>query len=324
LSNASEALNLAANTLGTRLGPHDEVVITIMEHHSNLVPWQLVCERTGAKLRWFDITDDGQLDLDKAEREGLINEHTKVVSLALASNVLGTINPVQRIAQWAHQVGAVVVVDASQAVPQMPVNVTELGADLLAFTGHKMLGPTGIGILWGRYDLLDDLPPFLGGGEMIEVVRMTGSTYAKPPHRFEAGTPPIAQLAALGVAADYLDGVGMAAIAQREHRLAALMLEGLGSVPGVHILGPTDATARTGTVSFTVDGVHPHDAMSIMDGRGVAVRGGHHCARPLHERLGIQSSLRASSYLYTTEAEIDRLVESVDHARNFFVGGTRS
>ncbi|MDU1524247.1 MAG: aminotransferase class V-fold PLP-dependent enzyme, partial [Cutibacterium granulosum] len=191
LSNASEALNLAANTLGTRLGPRDEVVITIMEHHSNLVPWQLVCERTGAKLRWFDITDDGQLDLDKAEREGLINEHTKVVSLALASNVLGTINPVQRIAQWAHQVGAVVVVDASQAVPQMPVNVTELGADLLAFTGHKMLGPTGIGILWGRYDLLDDLPPFLGGGEMIEVVRMTGSTYAKPPHRFEAGTPPI-------------------------------------------------------------------------------------------------------------------------------------
>ena len=324
LSNASEALNLAANTLGTRLGPRDEVVITIMEHHSNLVPWQLVCERTGAKLRWFDITDDGQLDLDKAEREGLINEHTKVVSLALASNVLGTINPVQRIAQWAHQVGAVVVVDASQAVPQMPVDVTELGVDLLAFTGHKMLGPTGIGILWGRYDLLDDLPPFLGGGEMIEVVRMTGSTYAKPPHRFEAGTPPIAQLTALAVAADYLDEVGMAAIAQREHRLAALMLEGLGSVPGVHILGPTDATTRTGTVSFTVDGVHPHDAMSIMDGRGVAVRGGHHCARPLHERLGIQSSLRASSYLYTTEAEIDRLVESVDHARNFFVGGTRS
>ena len=212
LSNASEALNLAANTLGTRLGPRDEVVITIMEHHSNLVPWQLVCERTGAKLRWFDITDDGQLDLDKAEREGLINEHTKVVSLALASNVLGTINPVQRIAQWAHQVGAVVVVDASQAVPQMPVDVTELGVDLLAFTGHKMLGPTGIGILWGRYDLLDDLPPFLGGGEMIEVVRMTGSTYAKPPHRFEAGTPPIAQLTALAVAADYLDEVGMAAV----------------------------------------------------------------------------------------------------------------
>ena len=158
------------------------------------------------------------------------------------------------------------------------MDVTELGVDLLAFTGHKMLGPTGIGILWGRYDLLDDLPPFLGGGEMIEVVRMTGSTYAKPPHRFEAGTPPIAQLTALAVAADYLDEVGMAAIAQREHRLAALMLEGLGSVPGVHILGPTDATARTGTVSFTVDGVHPHDAMSIMDGRGVAVRGGHHCA----------------------------------------------
>ncbi|WCC79296.1 cysteine desulfurase [Cutibacterium equinum] len=321
LSNASEALNLCAYTLGERLGPGDEVVISVMEHHSNLVPWQLVCQRTGATLRWYDITDDGRLDLDKAEAEGLINEHTKVVSLTLASNVLGTINPIEKIADQAHAVGAVMVVDASQAVPQMPVDVSALGADLVAFTGHKMCGPTGIGILWGRYDLLAELPPFLGGGEMIEIVHMEGSTYAEPPHRFEAGTPPIAQLAALGVAADYLDGIGMEDIAEHEHELAARMLDGLQSLKGVRILGPIDATARTGTVSFTVAGVHPHDAMSLMDGRGVAVRGGHHCARPLHERLGIQSSLRASSYLYSTTDEVDRLIESVEYARNFFAGG---
>ena len=298
LSNASEALNLCAHTLGERLGPGDEVVISVMEHHSNLVPWQLVCQRTGATLRWFDITDEGRLDLEKAEAEGLINEHTKVVSLTLASNVLGTINPIGMIAEQAHAVGAVMVVDASQAVPQMPVDVSALGADLVAFTGHKMCGPTGIGILWGRYDLLAELP-----------------------HRFEAGTPPIAQLAALGVAADYLDGIGMEAIAEHEHELAARMLEGLQTVKGVHILGPIDATARTGTVSFTIEGVHPHDAMSLMDGHGVAVRGGHHCARPLHEWLGIQSSLRASSYLYSTADEVDRLVESVEYARSFFAGG---
>lgn len=321
LSNASEALNLCAQTLGSRLGPGDEVVISVMEHHSNLVPWQLICQRTGATLRWFDITDDGRLDLEKAGREGLINSRTRVVSVALASNVLGTINPIATIAEQAHAVGAVLVVDASQAVPQMPVDVSSLGADLVAFTGHKMCGPTGIGILWGRYDLLADLPPFLGGGEMIEVVRMTGSTYAAPPHRFEAGTPPIAQLAALGVAADYLDGIGMDAIADHEHHLAARMLEGLQSIRGVRILGPTDATARTGTVSYTIEGVHPHDAMSLMDGRGVAVRGGHHCARPLHERLGIQSSLRASSYVYTTDEEIDRLVDATEYARDFFAGG---
>ncbi|WP_130865780.1 cysteine desulfurase [Acidipropionibacterium timonense] len=324
LSNASEALNLCAHTLGSRLGPGDEVVVTVMEHHSNLVPWQLACQRTGARLRWFDITDEGRLDLAAAEREGLINEHTKVVSLALASNVLGTVNPVGRIAEQAHAVGATVVVDASQAVPQLPVDVSSLGADLVAFTGHKMVGPTGIGILWGRYELLAELPPFLGGGEMIEIVRMDHSTYAEPPHRFEAGTPPIAQMVGLAAAAEYLDGIGMEAIAAHEHELAGYMLEGLGGVRGVRILGPRDAVDHTGTVSFTVEGVHPHDAMSIMDGRGVAVRGGHHCARPLHERLGIQSSLRASSYLYTTREEIDRLVESVEHARDFFAGGRAS
>ena len=210
--NASEGLNLAAHTLGAALGPGDEVVITVMEHHSNLVPWQLMCERTGATLRWFDVTDEGRLDLEAAERDGLINERTKVVSLAYVSNTLGTLNPVSDIAAQAHAVGATVVVDASQAVPQLPVDVSTLGADLLAFTGHKMCGPTGIGVLWGRYDLLAALPPFLGGGEMIEVVRMTGSTYAPPPHRFEAGTPPIAQAVGLGAAVDYLTALGMDAV----------------------------------------------------------------------------------------------------------------
>ncbi|AXE38415.1 cysteine desulfurase [Acidipropionibacterium virtanenii] len=320
LSNASEALNLCAHTLGSRLGPGDEVVISVMEHHSNLVPWQLVCQRTGATLRWYDITEEGRLDLEKAAREGLINEHTKVVSLALASNVLGTVNPIGLIAEQAHAVGAVMVVDASQAVPQLPVDVSALGADLVAFTGHKMVGPTGIGILWGRYDLLAELPPFLGGGEMIEIVRMDHSTYAEPPHRFEAGTPPIAQMVGLAAAADYLDGIGMAAIAAHERDLADYALEGLSGVAGLRILGPEEAVDRTGTISFSIEGVHPHDAMSIMDSRGVAVRGGHHCARPLHERLGLQSSLRASGYLYTTRGEIDALVDAVEYARDFFTG----
>ena len=238
--NASEGLNLAAHTLGAALGPGDEVVITVMEHHSNLVPWQLMCERTGATLRWFDVTDEGRLDLDGAERDGLINERTKVVSLAYVSNTLGTLNPVSDIAARAHAVGATVVVDASQAVPQLPVDVSTLGADLLAFTGHKMCGPTGIGVLWGRYDLLASLPPFLGGGEMIEVVRMTGSTYAPPPHRFEAGTPPIAQAVGLGAAVDYLSGFGMDAIAAHEREVTAYALETLAGVPGLRVLGPTE------------------------------------------------------------------------------------
>jgi cysteine desulfurase/selenocysteine lyase len=243
-----------------------------------------------------------------------------VVSVALASNVLGTVNPVAEIAAQAHAVGAVMVVDASQAVPQMPVDVSTLGADLVAFTGHKMVGPTGIGILWGRYDLLAELPPFLGGGEMIEIVKMDHSTYAEPPHRFEAGTPPIAQMVGLATAADYLDGIGMEAIAAHEREIADYALEGLSGLKGLRILGPTEAVDRTGTISFTIEGVHPHDAMSLMDSRGVAVRGGHHCARPLHERFGVQASLRASAYLYTTRGEIDALVDAVEYARDFFTG----
>ena len=321
--NSSEALNLAAYTLGASLKPGDEIVVSVMEHHSNLVPWQLAAQRTGARLRWFDITDDGRLDLERAAAEHLINERTKVVALTWVSNVLGTVNPVAEIARQAHAVGATLVVDGSQGVPQLPTDVAALGADLLAFTGHKMLGPTGVGVLWGRYDLLASLPPFLGGGEMIEIVRMESSTYAAPPHRFEAGTPPIAQAVGLGAAIDYLDGVGMAEIAAHEHELTAYGLARLAEVEGVRILGPTTTDDRGGALSFTLatrDGlpIHPHDVMQFLDARGIAVRGGHHCARPLHERLGIQSSTRASVYLYNTPAELDALVDGLIYVRTFF------
>ena len=325
--NASEALNLAAHTLGDhlRLGPGDEVVVSVMEHHSNIVPWQLLCQRTGATLRWFDITDDGRLDLAAAEEDSLISERTKVVSLTWVSNVLGTVNPIPELAARAHAVGAIMVVDGSQAVPQMPVDVTTLGADLLAFTSHKMLGPTGLGVLWGRYDLLEELPPFLGGGEMIEVVRMEGSTFARPPARFEAGTPAIAEAVGLGAAVDYLTMVGMERVAAHEQLITAYALQQLQQVEGLRVLGPTEAVDRGGAISFTLtsdDGfdIHPHDVMQILDSRGVAVRGGHHCARPLHQRLGIQASSRASAYLYTTPDEVDQLVEALDHTRTFFSG----
>lgn len=323
--NASEALNLAARTLGEGLGAGDEIVVSVMEHHSNIVPWQLVAERTGAVLRWFDITDDGQLDLEKAVAEKLINERTKVVSITAVSNVLGTVNPVAEIAAQAHGVGAVMVVDAAQAAPHGTVNVADLGADLVAFTGHKMLGPTGIGVLWGRYDLLAQLPPFLGGGEMIKVVKMTGSTFAAPPHRFEAGTPPIAQAVGLGAAIDYLNTIGPENIAAHEERMTAYTLTRLSRVPGLTILGPKKPELRRGAFSFTLttaEGteVHPHDVMQLLDSRGIAVRGGHHCARPLHERLGLAASTRASVYLYTTTSEIDELAHGLAWVAEFFGG----
>jgi cysteine desulfurase/selenocysteine lyase len=329
--NASEALNLCAHTLGASLRPGDEILISVMEHHSNIVPWQLLSQRTGATLRWFDVTDDGRLDLESAVEQNLINERTKIISVAYVSNVLGTVNPVSQIAAIAHAVGATLVLDASQAVPQLPVDVATLGADLVAFTGHKMVGPTGIGVLWGRFDLLASLPPFLGGGEMIEVVTMAGSTFAPPPHRFEAGTPPIAQAVGLGAAAEYLAAIGMDAIAQHEHDITAYALRGLATVPEVTIIGPADAVDRGGAISFTLsspsagstsDAIHPHDVSQLLDSRGIAVRGGHHCARPLHERFGVQSSTRASFYLYTTPAEIDALVDGLHYVVRFF-GGRR-
>jgi cysteine desulfurase / selenocysteine lyase len=320
--NASEALNLCAHTLGAGLRPGDEIVISVMEHHSNIVPWQLLAERTGASLRWYDVTEEGRLDLEAAQASGLINERTKIVSVAFVSNVLGTVNPIQEIAAAAHAVGAVLVVDASQAVPQIPVDVSTLGADLVAFTGHKMVGPTGIGILWGRYDRLASLPPFLGGGEMIEVVKMSGSTYAPPPHRFEAGTPPIAQAVGLGAAAQYLSAIGMPTVAAHEQEITAYALDGLSTIPGLRVLGPTEAVDRGGAISFTLPDVHPHDVSQLLDARGIAVRGGHHCARPLHERFGVQSSTRASFYLYTTRTEIDALVDGLGYVQRFF-GGVR-
>lgn len=315
--NATEALNLLARTID--LGPGDNVVITEMEHHSNIVSWQLACERSGAELRWFGLTDDGRLDLSNAD--ALIDERTKVVSFTWVSNMLGTINPVTDLVARAKAVGAFSVIDASQAVPQLPVDVAATGCDFLVFTGHKVVGPTGIGVLWGREELLNELPPFHGGGEMIETVRMEGSTYAKAPHRFEAGTPPIVEAVGLGAAVDYLGHVGMEAIHRHEQTITAYALEGLATVPGLTVLGPLDAASRGGAISFEIDGVHPHDVAQVLDSRGIAVRAGHHCAKPAHARFGVQSSTRMSSYLYTTPAEIDALVEGLHYTRSYFKVG---
>jgi cysteine desulfurase/selenocysteine lyase len=312
--NATEALNLLARTID--LGPGDNVVITEMEHHSNIVSWQLACERAGAELRWFGITDDGRLDLSDADQ--LVDEHTKVVAFTWVSNMLGTINPVPDLVARARSVGAYSVIDASQAVPQLPVDVTATGCDFLVFTGHKTVGPTGIGVLWGREELLNELPPFHGGGEMIETVTMARSTYAKAPHRFEAGTPPIVEAIGLGAALDYLGHIGMDAVHVHEQAITAYALEGLATVPGLTVLGPLDAASRGGAISFEIDGVHPHDVAQVLDSRGIAVRAGHHCAKPAHARFGVQSSTRMSSYLYTTPAEIDALVEGLEYTRSYF------
>ena len=319
--NASEALNLVANTLAWARGPleigeGDEVVITEMEHHSNIVPWQLLTERKGATLRWFGLTDEGRLDLSNID--DLITERTKVVSLTWVSNMLGTVNPVAQIARRAHEVGAVVVVDASQAAPQMPVDVVAAEVDFLAFTGHKVTGPTGIGVLWGRREVLERLPPFLGGGEMIATVAMERSTYAEIPHRFEAGTPPIVEAVGLGAAVDYLSAVGMSEVQAHEEAITGYALSGLATVSGLTVLGPTNPENRGGAISFEIDGIHPHDVSQVLDSRGIAVRAGHHCAKPAHKRFGVQSSTRASSYLYTTPAEIDALVEGLEYAKKYF------
>jgi cysteine desulfurase / selenocysteine lyase len=321
--NASEALNLVAYSFSNpgddprfRLGPGDEVVVSEMEHHSNIVPWQLLCQRTGATLRWFGITDDGRLDMSNLDE--LVTERTKIVSYVLQSNVLGTVNPTEAITTRAHQVGALVMLDASQAVPHSPVDVADLGADFLAFTGHKMCGPTGIGVLWGKAELLDAMPPFLGGGEMIETVTMEGSTFAPPPARFEAGTPPIAQAIGLGAAVDYLTGIGMDAIRWHEKELTGYALEALGEIPGLTIYGPKVPVGRGGTVSFALDGVHPHDVGQVLDAEGVAVRVGHHCARPTCARFGVPAMTRASFYLYTTTEEIDALVRGIHTVRKLF------
>ncbi|WP_440099145.1 cysteine desulfurase [Streptosporangium sp. H16] len=323
--NASEALNLVAyafgNPIGTdprfRLGPGDEIVISEMEHHSNIVPWQMLAQRTGATLRWFSVTDSGRLDLSNLGE--LVNERTKIVSIAHQSNVLGTVNPVAPVLARVREVGALMMLDASQSVPHRKVDVAALGVDFLAFTGHKVLGPSGIGVLWGRGELLEAMPPFLGGGEMIEAVWMDHSTYAPAPHKFEAGTPPIVEAIGLGAAIDYLSEIGMDAVTRHERELTAYALDALGEIPGLRVIGPLDLEDRGGTVSFTLEGIHPHDVGQILDDNfGVAVRVGHHCARPLHLRFGIPATTRASFYLYNTPAEIDALVRGLHHVRKVF------
>nr|WP_269204430.1 cysteine desulfurase [Motilibacter deserti] len=327
--NSTEALNLVANVLAWGAGPYlvgpgDEVLVTEMEHHSNIVPWQLLCERTGATLRWIGITDDGRLDLSRLDE--LLTERTKVVSLVHVSNILGTVNPVAQIAARAKAVsGALVVVDASQAVPQLPYDVAALaqaGVDLVAFTGHKMLGPTGIGVLWGRREVLEELPPFLGGGEMISVVTMAGSTYAALPHKFEAGTPPIAEAVGLGAAVDYLTGLGMERVAAHEQALTAYALERLSEVDGLRVIGPATPVDRGGAVSFVLDTargpVHSHDVGQVLDAQGVAVRVGNHCARPVCDRFGVPATTRASFYVYSTTDEVDALVAGLAKVKEWF------
>ncbi len=325
--NATEGINLVAYSfLGAslsksadsrfRVGPGDEIVITEMEHHSNIVPWQLLCERTGATLRWFGLTDQGHLD--ESTLDDLINPRTKLISMVLVSNILGTANATARIHDRIREVGALFMLDASQAVPHRPVDVVGYDADFVAFTGHKMLGPTGIGVLWGKGELLEAMPPFLGGGSMIETVTMERSTFLPPPARFEAGTPPIAEAVGLGAAVDYLSAVGMDSIQWHEKELTAYALEQLRAVPDLRIIGPQVPVGRGGTISFDLTGIHPHDVGQVLDAEGVEVRVGHHCARPTCMRYGVPATTRLSLYLYSTKDEVDALVAALDKVRGVF------
>jgi cysteine desulfurase/selenocysteine lyase len=324
--NITEALNTLAYCFSNaatfpgaerfRLGPGDEIVVTEMEHHSNLVPWQLLAQRTGATFRWLPLTDDGRLVPESIDE--VIGERTKVVSFVYQSNALGTINPVERIVARARDVGALSIVDAAQAAPHLPLDVRALDADFVAFTGHKLYGPTGVGVLWGRYELLAALPPFLGGGEMIETVSMQDTTYAAPPHRFEAGTPMIAQAVGLGAAIDYVTTLGMSEIREHERQLTAYALEQLQRIEGLRIIGPAVPVDRGATIAFTVPGVHPHDVAQLLDEQGIAVRAGHHCARPVCLRYGIPATTRASFGVYTTMEEVDALVRGVQHVTEVF------
>ena len=321
--NATEAYNLVAYSFGNAkagerfsIGPGDEVCITEMEHHSNLVPWQMLCERTGATLRWFGLTDDGRLDLSQLDE--LVNERTKVLAFVHVSNLLGTENPVELLVRRAREVGALVLLDGAQSAPHQAVDVRALGVDFFVATGHKMLGPSGVGVLWGRKELLDAMPPFMGGGSMIEVVQMSASTYAPAPERFEAGTPVVSQAVALAAACDYLSTVGMDQIAAHEQVLTARLLDGLRRIDGIRVIGPDSVLMRGSAVSFTVEGVHPHDVGQSLDDLGIAVRVGHHCAAPICRRYGVPATARASSYLYNTEAEIDRLLEGIGQVKAFW------
>ncbi|HEU4329196.1 MAG TPA: cysteine desulfurase [Roseiflexaceae bacterium] len=315
--NTTEAINLVAHSWGgANLRAGDRILLTVMEHHSNLVPWQMLAQRTGARLEYLHVDGQGRLALDGLDT--LLAGGVRLVALTHQSNMLGTINPVAEIARRAHDAGALVLVDGAQSVPHMPVNVQELGIDFLAFSGHKMCGPTGIGVLWGRRALLEAMPPFLGGGSMIKVVGLHEVTFADVPARFEAGTPAIGEAIALGEAADFLQQVGMERIAAHEHSLTAYALERLGAVEGLRIYGPPTAEGRGGSISFTLEGIHPHDVAGVLDGEGVAVRAGHHCCQPLHGLLDIPASTRASFYLYNLPEEIDRLAVGLEKARALF------
>jgi cysteine desulfurase/selenocysteine lyase len=325
--NATEAINLVAYAMSNAatsgpeaarfaVGPGDEVLVTEMEHHANLVPWQQLCLRTGATLRWLGITDEGRLDL--SEIDSLLNERTKIVALTHQSNVLGTVPPVAEVVARARAVGALVLLDTAQSVPHQPVDVEELGVDFIAFSGHKMLGPSGIGVLWGRRELLAAMPPFITGGSMIEVVRMEGSTFMPPPQRFEAGVPMAAQAVGLARACDYLSEIGMGRVHAHEEALTAYTLERLGEIEGVQIIGPVTTEARGGTVSFVVEDIHPHDVGQVLDELGVAVRVGHHCAWPIVRRFGIPATTRASFYVYNDLADVDALADGVRQAQKFF------
>jgi len=311
---ATESINLVAHTWGrANLGPGDEVLITEMEHHANIVPWQIVQEQLGFTLRYVPITDHGLLDLDNLPE--LLTERTKLFCFTHASNVLGTVNPVQELVAAARAVGAKVLIDGAQSVPHMPVDVQVLDADFFAFSGHKMCGPTGIGVLYGKRELLEAMPPLMGGGDMIREVKLTGSKWNSVPFKFEAGTPAIAEAIGLGAAIDYLQQVGMEWIHAHEQEITRYAYERMAEVEGLRILGPEQ---RGGLIAFTLEGVHPHDISAILDRSGVAVRAGHHCAQPLHDRLGIHASARASFYLYNTREEVDVLVEALHKAQDVF------
>lgn len=315
--NATEALNLVAYAYGlASLGPGDMVVVTELEHHSNFVPWQYVAKRTGASFRMIRLTDGGELDLDDLDEIAGEGE-LKVVAANLVSNALGTVNPVEKLAAWAHEHGAVTVVDAAQAAPHRPIDVQALGCDFLAFSAHKMCGPSGVGAVWGRRELLEEMEPFNLGGHMIRRVQFEETTWGDLPHKFEAGTSPIAEAVGFGAAVDYLEEVGLEAIEQYEHDLVAYALERLGEVPGIQLYGPAP-DRRAGIVSFNMDGIHPHDVAQVLDWEGVAIRAGHHCCQPLMARLGVAATNRASFYLYTLREDVDRLHEGLLRARKVF------
>jgi cysteine desulfurase/selenocysteine lyase len=320
---ATESLNLVSYAMGNaapgnrfHLKAGDSIVITEMEHHANLIPWQQLAVRTGALLKWFSVTEEGRLDLSNID--SLIDSTTKVVALTHQSNVLGTINPLEEITKKAHAVGAVVVLDACQSVPHMPVDVKALDIDFLAFSGHKAVGPTGIGIFWGRSELLADLPPFLTGGSMIENVTMESATWAQAPKKFEAGVPNMAQAVGLGAALDYLTKIGMDNIHRHEVELTSYLLTGLSDIKDLRIIGPKTTDLRGGAVSFTLGDIHPHDLGQYLDSQGIAVRTGHHCAWPLTRKLGVPATTRASVYLYNTTDDLDALVEGVQGAQKYF------